>query len=65
MENNVEESLSQDLPQALKGSKLALLSQAVLHVRTYVRGACACALNEEHLMKSQFSNDLFLITSLT
>lgn len=29
MENNMEESLSQDLPQALKGSKILTLSQAV------------------------------------
>lgn len=29
MENNGEESLSQDLPQALKGSKVLTLSQAV------------------------------------
>lgn len=58
MENNVEESLSQDLPQALEGSKL----------HTPEPGCAvgsACALNEVHLPNSQFSSELFLITSLT
>lgn len=62
MENNVEEALSQVLPQALEGSKLSTCSQVILHARMYAYG---CALNEVHLMKSQLSNELFLITSLT
>lgn len=64
MENNVEESLSQDLPQALKGSKLRAPSPGCC-ARTHGRGVYACALDEVHLMESQFSNELFLITSLT
>lgn len=39
MENNMEESLSQDLPQALKGSKILTLSQAVwMDLRSW----CVC-----------------------
>lgn len=58
MENNVEESLSQDLPQALKAANGALLGQVVL------RGWMG-VLSEVHLMKLQFSSELFLITTLT
>jgi len=58
MENNVEESLSQDLPQALKAANEALLGQVVL------RGWMG-VLSEVHLMKLQFSSKLFLITTLT
>lgn len=62
MENNVEESLSQDLPQALKGNKLLTLSQAGW---MDPRSCCACPGSERgasHEIPAQ--QWLFLITAL-